>query len=575
MAGPSLPSGTSPSGRGGTGSGGTGVSDPDLASGPRVTVVASMVTPSALLSSGGRRRVDTPESALDLDEAERTRALLWFLIVLVGAVMVGIFFMDADPAARDIHLGGLALLGAGAVLLRVRFADPSRYRPWHILALGHVAVVTMGTAFLFWGPLSAAILVLPFGAFLFALGRHYVGALSILVHCMASHGTFTLLLAGGVLRDRSLVRPHMSFAAQVVAEALIQSVFVLTFVMARRVRKQTEQTLAELEGAAREVAQREAVLVEARQELERALALGGLGRYSEQVVGAWRLGAVLGRGAMGEVYEAAHVTTGAPAAVKLMSPHLLSDPGHLRRFLREARVVASLDAPNVVTVLQVADPGDALPFIAMERLHGHTLAQHLKREIRLSVNDTARLVSDVAKALDAAHAAQVVHRDLKPQNVFRCEPAVGRPPVWKVLDFGTSKLLGSGDVTRGGLVGTPSYMAPEQARGQPIDGRADVYSLGVVAYRCLTGQAAFPGEDVAAIVYAVVHDHPKAPTALVADLPRDVELVLGVAMHKQRERRFASAGEFAEAFAQAARGALPEAVRQRARGRAGTTNWSV
>jgi serine/threonine-protein kinase len=535
---------------------------------PVTAPTRSLVSPA----SDSRRRLATPGDALDQDEVARTRTFLWFMVALAVIVNAALPLAGGDARARLVHHGGLTLLGIGSLALQLNLRRPERFRPAHVVALGHVAVITVTSALYFWGALSAALLVVPFGAFLFALGRSFGGALSILLHCLVAQAALTILQAAGVLADRGVIRAVGGLRAQIVTLVLVQLVIGLTFAVARSLRASSERTMGELQAAAREVAAREAVLAEARQELEHALAVGGLGRYSEQVVGPWRLGAVLGRGAMGEVYEAVHVTTGAPAAVKLLHPRLLGDPDHVRRFLRESQVAASLSLPNVVAVREVAEPSASIPYIAMERLEGQTLAQLLKRTITLPVADTVELVAQVAGAVDAAHAAGIVHRDLKPQNLYRCEGPDGAP-VWKVLDFGASKLLDQADMTRGGIIGTPSYMAPEQARGEAVDGRADVYALGVIAYRCLTGQAAFPGEDVPAVVYAVVHTPPRAPSRL-RPVPEDVELVLALALQKDPARRLARAGELAQALAAAATGQLPENLRERARQLLALAPWA-
>jgi serine/threonine-protein kinase len=158
------------------------------------------------------------------------------------------------------------------------------------------------------------------------------------------------------------------------------------------------------------------------------------------------------------------------------------------------------------------------------------------------------LLDHVARALEVARQAGVVHRDLKPHNLFFHEGAT-----WKVLDFGVSKLDGEGTLTGDGIVGTPQYMAPEQATGGNVTHVADVYALGAIAYRCLTGRSPFKGRDFAELVYQVVHAAPIRPS-LLGRVPRAIEDVLAVAMAKEPQRRFASAQAFARAFVAARRG---------------------
>jgi serine/threonine protein kinase len=277
---------------------------------------------------------------------------------------------------------------------------------------------------------------------------------------------------------------------------------------------------------------------------------------------------VLGRGAMGEVYEARHAKTNAEGAVKLLRRDLLADPTHVERFFREVRIASSIDSPHVVRVLEASTPADALPYLAMERLHGHTLGEVL-RAGPLAHGRVSALVQQLGHVLERAREAGIVHRDLKPHNIFLTDDGV-----WKVLDFGVA-LLGdsTGTLTQGGVVGTPAYMAPEQAKGEPVDHRADAYALGAVIYRSLTGRVPFVARDTPALLYAVVHIMPLRPSAFV-QLPPDVEAVLAIALAKSRDMRFPSALHLARAFADAERGQLSAELRMRARALVQTHPWS-
>jgi serine/threonine-protein kinase len=196
----------------------------------------------------------------------------------------------------------------------------------------------------------------------------------------------------------------------------------------------------------------------------------------------------------------------------------------------------------------------------------------LRGRRRLALRETIDLVTQVADGLEAAREAGIVHRDLKPSNLFRADGEGAT--TWKILDFGVSKLEGSaGTLTRDQVVGTPGYMAPEQARGGEVDHRADVYGLAAVCYRCVTGSAAFAGSDVPALLYRVVHEMPARPTA-IAELPGDVELVLAIGLAKQPDERFETAAELAEALTAAARHELPAVLRARARRLLVHTPWA-
>jgi serine/threonine-protein kinase len=266
---------------------------------------------------------------------------------------------------------------------------------------------------------------------------------------------------------------------------------------------------------------------------------------------------------MGEVYEAERIDGGGAAAVKVLARGALGDRNKVARFVRELEIAGKLDAPNVVRVLEIGEPGSELPYLAMERLRGQDLAELMRERRSLPIGEVVDLARGVAAGLGAAHAAGIVHRDLKPSNVFRHDEGGGRL-VWKILDFGVSKLAGSGELTRDVVIGTPGYMAPEQARGGEADARADVYALAAIAYKALTGSAPFSGTDVPATLFKVVHKMPVRPGEL-APVSADVDAVLAVGLAKDAEQRFASAGELADALAAAARGQLGEHLRERAR----------
>jgi eukaryotic-like serine/threonine-protein kinase len=346
---------------------------------------------------------------------------------------------------------------------------------------------------------------------------------------------------------------------QVGVLGVVEFLYFITFYTARRSQRLTLEHVSRLEQAVRGVAQREALLSEARAELDRALKVGGPGRFTEQVVGSFKLGNLIGRGGMGEVYEADGVAQMlGEAAVKLLHPGTLSDPTHVARFMREAQIAAKLDSEHVVRVLEVGTTSGEVPYIAMERLRGHDLAHQLRKQRRLTLPQAATLAEQMALGLEAARAAGIVHRDLKPHNVF-----FAGDRVWKILDFGVSKAGGSGTLTKGHVIGTPAYMAPEQARGEDVDHRADVYSLAAILYRSVTGHPAFTGKDVPTTLYDVVYRVPTQPSML-ASLPADVDRVLALGLAKDSRERFASALELASWFAAAIKDELTAEQRDRA-----------
>jgi serine/threonine-protein kinase len=256
----------------------------------------------------------------------------------------------------------------------------------------------------------------------------------------------------------------------------------------------------------------------------------------------------IGRGAMGEVYSAKHVESAGLAAVKLLLGDMQSDPMLMQRFLREGEAASKLHGPNVVEIFEVGKLDDGAPYLAMELLRGHDLAWHLRRRGQLSIEEVATLVDEVAAGLEVARVAGVVHRDLKPQNLFLAQQT-NSTPVWKILDFGVSKLDDSaGTLTKDVIVGTPGYMSPEQAGGGLTSHRSDLFSFGAVVYRALTGEPPFAAGDTPQTLYQVVYKNPIRPSALVQGLPPDVDLVVAIALAKDPADRFESALDMAAAM---------------------------
>ncbi len=331
----------------------------------------------------------------------------------------------------------------------------------------------------------------------------------------------------------------------IVMVVVTELVLLVTFVGARAAHATTVLALARYERTARVVAQKEALAVELQKDLARALEVSGVGRFSDTVVGGYALGEVIGRGAMGEVYGAVHQQTHREAAVKILHTHTLREPGSVERFQREAKMAAALETPHAVRILEVGGLDGDLPYLAMERLRGDDLAELLRRDGRLGMGEVLRLLSHVGAGLAAMRKIGVVHRDMKPRNLFLCRGEGPGETAWKLLDFGLSKLA-TADATNPDerVVGTPEYMAPEQAAGQAVTHRTDLFSLGTIVYRALTGSPAFAGDHVVEVLYRVTHAMPQRPSA-IADLRPEVDLVLAVALAKDsggplRQRRRAA-----------------------------------
>jgi eukaryotic-like serine/threonine-protein kinase len=263
----------------------------------------------------------------------------------------------------------------------------------------------------------------------------------------------------------------------------------------------------------------------------------------------------LGRGAMGTVWLARHLALDIDVALKFIDSSLSAHPNYVERFRREARAAAQIHSPHVVNVLDYGTDERGFPFMAMEYLSGMTLGTFLTENPRPRVEVVARIVTHAARGLARAHELGIIHRDIKPENLFLCGDGNDDNFQLKILDFGVAKgtFTASGHGTLAGqLVGSPAYMSPEQARGyKSIDHRADLFSLGVVAYQCLTGWHPFTGAGLGELLLSVCTLDPEPPTALMPGLPLAVDDWFEKALAKKRSERFASAREMSLAFCDA------------------------
>jgi eukaryotic-like serine/threonine-protein kinase len=351
---------------------------------------------------------------------------------------------------------------------------------------------------------------------------------------------------------------------ELAGQVAVEGLYAAAYVAGRMIRREQARVVEQFERAVRETSMRDALLREARDALRNAQGIGVPGRFSDQELAGFRLGNVIGRGGMGEVYEASRLEGGERAAVKLLRLDALSERSAMSRFEREARIVASVRSPHVVRVLSVSDPSSVFPYIAMELLDGSDLSSYLRDHGRLPLAEVVELVEQIAFGLDAAHSVKVVHRDLKPNNIFRTVES-GRV-LWKILDFGVSKLMDhdGATLTLAELVGTPQYMAPEQARGDHnLDQRADVYALTAIAFRAICGEPPFTGQ-MPGILRKITDEMPRPPS-LYGDMPRDVDFAIRIGLAKRKDDRYTRASEFAHALRAASLGRLDEQLRQLAR----------
>jgi predicted Ser/Thr protein kinase len=482
-------------------------------------------------------------SRLSDSDASRGRAIAGFGVLLgVFGAFAGIA-VDGDPLARSILLIGMLAIGVTNTIVfltirrLMRFGLPLPIM-WNVSMLGVLAALPFSGVFS--GVLAALILVVH----LCSLGQSRGAAIAAYAIAALGHAMLTALIGAGVVEDRGVMPvPDVGAVGLVVLEVTLQMGLAVAFAIGRWSRRTTQRAFAELERAARASGQREA-LDEAR-DLARALRAGKLGRHSERSFGRYVVGEVIGRGAMGEVYEARPSGDGKPVAIKILHDGIAADPQRLIRFHREAAALGAIESRHVVKVFEIGS--EPAPYIVMERLHGSDLAEVLRERPTLETPEVLRLVEDLAHGLDEVRRRGIVHRDLKPQNAFRLA-ATGR---WKILDFGVVAFAGSsGTLTGDRIVGTPAYMAPEQVIGGPIEHTTDVYGLAAIAYRCLTGRPPFGGVDINQLLYKVAHERPARPS-LFAPLSRRIDAVLALGLARRAADRFPTAIAFSEAIAAA------------------------
>ncbi len=518
--------------------------------------------------------------AMHSEELMRARGFgaMIALLSTFALVPIGLVARESNVAPLWLHLltvGVLAVSGISGtwVWLRVRGAR----RPYRMIRIFAVSCVTTALTVQYYAGLFSP------APTLIALGIAYFGfiddrPLSYVV-CLGSSFAYlviALLVLGGLLPDLGMFRaPEAPLVLRFTAVGTVMAVYLFMFVQTRQSRSATHLAVERLDEALRLVQQREALLDEANQNLDVALAAGGRrGAYTGRAVGAYRLGELLGRGGMGEVYAAVHQKTSQAAAVKLLPGQFVTSPGAVARFVREAEVAMRLRAPNLVEIFEAGETDDGSPFLAMELLKGRDLGWHLRRTRQLPLPELVALIQQIARGLTVAHAAGVVHRDLKPANVFSVDEPATPEARWKLLDFGVAKLRGSqGTLTQRALVGTPGYMSPEQATGIEVDLRSDLFSLGALIYRALTGRPAFSGPDTPRVLFDVVYRSPTRPSELAPMLEPDIDLVLAISLTKDRDRRFASAAELATAFEAATHGALSAALRARGAAQVRALPW--
>src|SRR6478735_3360622 len=277
-----------------------------------------------------------------------------------------------------------------------------------------------------------------------------------------------------------------------------------------------------------------------------------LPEIGEELAG-YRIEALAGRGGMGVVFRAEHLHLSRVVALKVLTADLAGNRSFRQRFVREAQTAARLDHPNIVPVFDAGE-ADGLLYIAMKFIDGVDLGHVLDNEERLSAQRTVDLLTDIADALDIAHGAGLVHRDVKPGNVL-----VDNVRSY-LTDFGLTKRIASRTAltAAGRTVGTAAYLAPEQIRGQDVDARTDIYAFGCVLYECLTGDVPFVRDTDMAVLWAHLEQDPDPPSSHISELPRALDDVFAKALAKKKEDRYASCIELIKAVADTTNANRPE-----------------
>jgi len=278
------------------------------------------------------------------------------------------------------------------------------------------------------------------------------------------------------------------------------------------------------------------------------------------VAGKYQLVQMIGRGGMGSVWEARHASLGTRFAIKFIESEYADSQEARKRFDNEAKAAATIQSKHAIQIYDHGVTDDGKPYIVMELLVGQPLDKRIEQYGALTLQDTATILQQVCRGLARAHERGIIHRDLKPENIFIVRDPEDGQEIAKVLDFGIAKLSNApgqpgltSSTKTGAVLGTPFYMSPEQARGlRNVDHRTDIWSLGVIAFKCVTGRLPFDGESVGDLLVKICTSPIPVPSHAVPGLPPDFDAVFMRALEREPERRYTSVSEFADGLVRAA-----------------------
>ena len=518
-------------------------------------------TPGSLTAASQRRTqieqglAAESANALVHEERERTRQVALFMAGLGLFAAAGLTFFGGTLWVKRLLQGSLAFGILSMLWLWWRAAHHKAVDDWRANVAWAIGFFCTCANTMYFGAYSPAPAIMVMAVVIFSMGRSRALAITLYALAALTEASISILDATGLMDDPGILTASgLTTVERIAGQVLVQSLLIAGFWLGRSSRRATTEAIAKMQDALREVARREVIAHEAQDKVRRALNIGGAGRYSSATFGNYLLSELIGHGGMGEVYRATNRQTNQAAAVKVIHNHLLRDEQFLLRFLREAKLSATANSPYIVSILETGQTDEG-PYLAMELLEGIDLSGYLSAhaDSLMTLDQLQCLATQVGEGLDAAAKAGIVHRDIKPQNIFLSGGVTNAvPPLHcKILDFGVARATSAdATVTRGSsLLGTPAYMAPEQALGIPADHRADLHALVAVLYRAGTGLQPFTGENAHAVMLKVSRDMP--PPASQCGLPAALDAFFEKGFAKDPEKRYQSGADLSRAFASA------------------------